>query len=308
MKEKNSDNITLTEAKSALLRSGYLLEGRVEQLLLEKDYYVEANAVYPDPSTQKSREFDLQASKSHALEGKFGNWVKSNLVIECVNNPQPIAFITKKAPSPERLSENIKFNGVPTSIRDTKLLTFSNRSKDDLRLSTDDFLEMSTYHHYCSGKVATQFCSFTKKKNQDEWMASHDDTHFESFQKLCDVIDYFLTKTKDDWSFSSLRAVSLQFFYPLIVVQGELLEVRVNKKRGLAFQKAKHIQFTRTTIQKTEPTTYQIDIVAESYLPEYLKIIDEEMLETIKRIKNNIDAMNIAIEENIKASLPIAFI
>lgn len=305
MKEKNSDNITLTEAKSALLRSGYLLEGRVEQLLLDKDYYVEANTVYPDPSTQKPREFDLQASKSHTLNGRF-SWVRSNLYIECVNNPQPIAFITKDVPHPEALSENIKFNGTPNNVKAPNF--FTNRTTENLRLSTEDFLEMNKYHHYCLGKVATQFCSFAKKKNQDEWMAFHDDIHFEAFQKLCDIIDYHLTKTKDDWKSNQLKVVDLQFFYPLIVVQNELLDVKVNKKRGLSFQKAKHIQFIRTTIQKSEPITYQIDVVTESYLPKYLEVIEQEMLETINRIKNNIDAMNNAIEENIRDSLPIKFI
>ena len=45
--------------RDALLRSGYLLESRVENRLREHWGYVEANASYQDPETGKSRELDV---------------------------------------------------------------------------------------------------------------------------------------------------------------------------------------------------------------------------------------------------------
>ncbi|MBI3646468.1 MAG: hypothetical protein HY233_10950 [Acidobacteriales bacterium] len=53
--------ISLEETKDALLRSGYLLEHRIEDLLRQKAYYVEANEAYPDPESGKSRELDIYA-------------------------------------------------------------------------------------------------------------------------------------------------------------------------------------------------------------------------------------------------------
>lgn len=296
MKTTNSDKITLAEAKSALFKSGYLLESRIEQFLSEKNFFVEANTVYPDPSTQKSREFDLYATKSHSLEGRFSNWVKSNLFFECVNNPQPIAFITKDIPYPDMLSENIKVNGLPTKVKSTTPIAIKRRT-DDYWFFIEDFLEMGKYHHYCSSKISTQFCSFTKKKNNSEWMASHEDSHFESFQKLCDVINYYLNKLQPNNYFNSTKIVNLNFFYPVIVVQGELLDVRVNRKKSFSIQKSQHIQFVRSHILNSEPTYYQIDIITESYIHKYIEIIEAEMIETINRIKQNIGIINESIKE-----------
>ena len=51
--------ITLDEAREALLRSGYLLESRVEALLRRRWYYVDANSVFPDLITGTTREIDV---------------------------------------------------------------------------------------------------------------------------------------------------------------------------------------------------------------------------------------------------------
>ena len=53
--------ITLQDATKALLRSGYLLESRLERVLTSRGYYVDANDAYPDPTTGKSRELDIMA-------------------------------------------------------------------------------------------------------------------------------------------------------------------------------------------------------------------------------------------------------
>ena len=62
--ETEMKRISLEETKDALLRSGYLLEHRLETLLRQKDYYVETNEAYPDPETAKSRELDIYAIRA----------------------------------------------------------------------------------------------------------------------------------------------------------------------------------------------------------------------------------------------------
>ncbi|HME32781.1 MAG TPA: hypothetical protein VKG65_08535 [Terriglobales bacterium] len=48
--------ITLPEAREALLRSGYLLEHRLEAALRTRGWYVQANDAYLEKETNKSRE------------------------------------------------------------------------------------------------------------------------------------------------------------------------------------------------------------------------------------------------------------
>ena len=221
-KLSSSDRITLEDAKNSLLRSGYLLESRVEQFLEERGYYIEANSVYPDSNTNKTREFDLYALTNHSLNDRF-HWVWSVMLVECVNNPQPIAFITKEARIPEEHRYEIKLAGLPTKIL----------QDNDTWFSVVDLLEIDKYHHHCSGRIATQFCSFAKKKSSDEWMALHDDTHFESFQKLCDVTNYQVNQLLDNWQGANVETVNIEFYYPLIVVQGDLIDVQHKKNSGV---------------------------------------------------------------------------
>ena len=204
------------------------------------------------------------------------------MLIECVNNSQPIAFLTKEPSLPEEYRYNIKLAGLPTKILQDK----------NTWLSVVDILGIEKYHHYCSGRIATQFCSFAKKKNSDEWMAFHDDSHFESFQKLCDVTNFHITSLLDGWQGNNVETVNIEFYYPLIVVQGELLDIRPHKTSGVDLRTTEHIHFVKTTMQDNKPETYHIDVVTEDYLPKYFDVINFEMTETIKGIKSNIQIMN----------------
>ena len=59
MARQQSERMTRSDMRDALLRSGYLLESRVESQ--HHWGYVEANPTYVDPDTGKSREFDVYA-------------------------------------------------------------------------------------------------------------------------------------------------------------------------------------------------------------------------------------------------------
>ena len=83
------------------------------------------------------------------------------------------------------------------------------------------------YHHYCKGRVATQFCSFVEKKRQNanEWMATHEDSHFDSFRKLACAVDHYAAEHFKSWVFGGREPVNVEFYYPALVVQGDLLDV-----------------------------------------------------------------------------------
>jgi hypothetical protein len=101
--------ITAPEINDALIRSGYLLEARVEKYLSDKwGAFVEANASYQDPDTGKSREIDIHAiGGSIAGPGEY-DYLFPVMLVECINNPQPIAFLTKVPPVQFLYSEEIK--------------------------------------------------------------------------------------------------------------------------------------------------------------------------------------------------------
>jgi hypothetical protein len=268
------NSITRDDATKALLNSGYLLESRLEQVLVARGYYVDANDAYPDPATGKSRELDLMAITARGLSREY-DFVFNVLLIECVNNPQPLVLLTKKPQVGFLFHEDVRLAGLPAKL-------FDQRSGRWTKLQ--EAIHLEKFHHYCTGRVATQFCSFARKKAGGEWMALHEGPHFDSFAKLCDAVDYFQHKHFTSWRFSDKEAVNVEFYYPVLVVQGDLLEGRI-QKRGIALREASHLQFRRTAIRTSEATKYHIDVVQEKRFPRFVAMLESELEVTVNRLK-----------------------
>lgn len=287
--------------RDALLRSGYLLELRVESKLRECWGYVEANATYPDKETGKSREFDLFGLTAHKAGVNSRDFIFGVLLIECINNPQPLVIMTKEPLTGFLHHQEIKVAGLPVKIPD--------KEGPDGWLRLSEFLAMEDYHHYCNGRVGTQYCSFLKKKNgkNDEWLAMHEGSHYESFRKLCDVTDYFVDKHFKSWTYGGKEHLNVEFYYPLVIVQGDLIEA-YETKRSVRFRAAEHIQFRQSVATNGKVADYQIDVIRERYLPKYLEMIGAELEKTAQSLGRRRKAVHSAIdrivEEAKDAELP----
>jgi hypothetical protein len=279
--------------RDALLRSGYLLESRVESQLREHWGYVEANATYLDPGTGQSREFDACATIAENAGPNEYDFLFGVLLLECINNPQPLVVLTKEPLVPSLHHEEVKIAGLPIKVPDKK------RRNGWRRLS--DFLGMKNYHHYCRGRVGTQFCSFVKKKGGQvgEWTAKHEDAHYDSFRKLCDVADYHIDKHFKSWAFGGKEHVNIELYYPIVVLQGELLDAR-ETRRSVRLRSADHLQFRRSVATKGWDTDYQIDVVRERFLPRYLKLIRAELLRTAWLLRRRHRVVRSAIEKIVE--------
>ena len=260
--------ITIDEIRDSLKRSGYLLEARVERRLHKLGYFAEANSAYTDPDSGKSRELDISAIGARKAGPESFDWVFPIVLVECVNNPQPIAFITKVPVVGSLHSEQVRCSGLPVKIRDS--------GRRDSWTSLGDYLGVEKFHHYCKGRVATQFCSFSKKRGSDDWMASHEDSHFSAFATLCHALEHAVDDHYRAWRPGRKEWINVQVYYPILVVQGELLDV---SQRGtdIAVRKASHISFRRTVVRKGQETTYQIDVVTERQLSRLLRVVDDEV-------------------------------
>jgi hypothetical protein len=173
--------ISQPEIIDAIRRSGYWLEYRTEQVLGRHGYMAEANQAYPDPITGKARELDISAIRPEFISRDYRDQLWPRLLIECSNNPQSIGFFTKTPHAPTIHTYDIKLSGLPVKIK-----------KNNRWEKLSDFLILQNYHHYCKGRIATQYCSFTAKKNVKpvEWFAQHDENHFDSFNKLCFALNH----------------------------------------------------------------------------------------------------------------------
>ena len=170
--------------------------------------------------------------------------------------------------------EELKLAGLPTKI------LLPSRKKKWVPLS--EFLNMGKYLHFCKGRIATQFCSFSFAR--DKWIASHDSAQFDAFQKLCDAADYHVRSQFLRFHPSPDDSINIEFYYPLLVLQGDLLEARVSGKR-LGLRSVNHLCIRRTVIRNGEELSYNFDVVTEKGLHSLVKRIENEMDKAANQIK-----------------------
>lgn len=84
-----------------------------------------------------------------------------------------------------------------------------------------------------------------KGRKPVEWMAWHEEGHFESFGKLCTVLNHDI----DDHFSNTVPVlndrVNLQIYYPVVVVGGELLDVRLDV-HPMAIEAVDHIHYLQS--------------------------------------------------------------
>jgi len=262
--------------REAIKRSGYLLEQRVEVKLDQKGYYVQTNTVFPDPDTKKSCEIDIDAISGKRIYKKGYNFIFPNILCECENNFQPVVFFTKESIISFLHHEQVKVSGIPVKFW---------QGKEYISLS--ELTGMEKFHHYCKATTATQYCTFQLKKDKSSWIALHNEEQHDTFNSLIKALDYQVGKHFDKWSLPDKveeEEVNVNIYYPLLVLQGDLYSATL-KTNSFTIRKEKHVQFRKEVFipRFNDVETYQIDIIVEDYLPNYLKIIDSE-IDRVKKV------------------------
>jgi len=269
-------SISTKQMKDAIQRSGYLLEQRVEALLTKEWGFAETSKVFPDPDTGKSREIDISAISATQIYKKGYNFIFPTLLCECENNSQPLVFFTRESLVSFLHHEQIKVSGIPVKFW-----------RGDRYVSLSEFTGMEKFHHYCKGPVATQYCTFQLKKDKSCWIAFHSEEQHDTFNSLIKALEYEMAKHFDNWFLPGKveeEEINIQIYYPLVVLQGSLYSAALNNN-SLTLRKSKHVQFRKELFlpRINEVETYQIDVITEEYLPNYLKIIDSEA-QRVKRV------------------------
>jgi len=263
----------------------------VESLLQASGYFVEANAAYPDANTGKSRELDIRAMTAQEVGKGGADFLFAVLLAECINNEQPMAFITKEPFTPFLHHFDIKLTGIPLRVRD-------GQDPDDW-VSLPELLNMDRYHHYCKGRIATQYCSFRRKKGESgNWMATHEEEHFDAFRKLCDAIEQYQDAFYRNWDTTRSANIHIELYYPVVVLQGELLDIRQSGRR-VSIRRTDHIQFRRAVAKHGEELDFQVDVVTERFMSRYVEIIKEEIEKAARRLRRRHGALRQAVEELI---------
>lgn len=261
--------ISKEEIKIALINSGYLLEDRINRLLSEKKWQTVPNDRYIDIESQVEREIDIIALKNLNDYNDNIDGINSTLIIECMNNFEPIAFFN-----------NLK--ELPSSIAGLSYHNFNKKFSDILFWAQQKLDNKSNY------LFSSQYCSFQKKKQNNAenqgWFSTHPEDKHNSIDSLFKYIKYKKEEFKNE---INTQAHIYGFFYrPLIILQGELL--LVTQKEDLVIENIEHVKYQ---IPKTnnDGKFFLVDVITEKYLSKYLEIVSNEDNEIYKMCKENRD-------------------
>lgn len=271
-------DITKEEMLEALNRSGYLMESEISSMLAEFGFFIESNQVIEDKSTGKSREIDLIAEYYNYKEQNLGYKVASKIkfIFEIKNNLFPIVLLTKWEFSP-----NIEdWTGLKEA------LTIPDKLKYDWY---DSYYKRLIQNN---NRIYTQYCSFQKKKANDELMALHPDNIHEGLSKITQYSeemvklydkDLLYERTDTDYKDEYFRHF---LFMPVLLLNDELFELHDNK-----LQQVDSSVLVYNYHFDKEPKMAYVFVVTKKGFPKFIERmvkIDEEIEEIMIKIRKGV--------------------
>ena len=106
-------------------------------------------------------------------------------------------------------------------------------------------------------------------------MAEHDTRHFDSIRTVTVAVDWFVERLFDTWIPARREGVSLELFYPVVVLQGELL-VGTERAGKVVLRKSDHVRLRTSQIVERRERNHQIDVVTEAGLGKLLGQLNRE--------------------------------
>lgn len=269
----------MTEEKSKeqkiieeLQKTGFPTEIVAADVLSQNGYGVLHNPSYLDDVQKSSREFDLRAYRAWTVFQDSPTWgISIYLCVECKKSDKPWVFFM----SPEDY-HLLNFMGEPQEIHTDKrtLLAIGgmtgNSSVEKAAISLTG-LELREHHHY--------YQKSHRARTYYEPMKGRD--HNSVGQLIYTAV---MSCTKAVLFSSSEKQLSRQvkFFYPIVIFSGDMYEAHIGPDKTLSLAKSDYVQLSHYYLSGTEkrsplnPQRFIVDIVSESYLPQFLQTIEQE--------------------------------
>jgi hypothetical protein len=266
--------ISTEEAVDALARSGYLLENRIARTLDRFATHLSMNIVFSDPEDGRPRELDAYCFRGESSDIHDFFETSAHLLIECVNNPQPIAFFcgTRNLSLYPVLAARPAWLG-PHPIEES--------------------IAIEKFHHCFKASVATNYCTFVSKKS-GEWMVTHADDQHNEFSTLSSLAQ--LTREKqlevlEEYSRpeDATQYCGIELIYPILIVEGALFEVEQDVKGAVKLERIEHIRYCKSQIWRGVRRYCPIDVVTERFFPKLLGHIENDSKQILRLMEERSD-------------------
>jgi len=274
--------------REAITKSGYLMEQRLVPLIESFGYKATPNERFRDPETGEVRELDISAITASAIRSREHEYIFPMLLVACKNLRCPLVFFTQQEIRMEYFLGTLQVSGIPLDVK-----PFRGQHQ---RLT--EFLRLEKFHHYYrTGHIASQFCAVYETKKSGHGAGSHQ-TQYEAGHAIDGRIDLFrdfetlihaLESEKKDHAQGSRPdtkrgEINLQFYYPIFVTSGPLIECYVAGRRP-RYRSVHRVGFLLRHAKELLSKEYRIDVVDEIGLKRLLNVIQDETDKMANRIK-----------------------
>lgn len=278
-KQPSQQSIDVRQLKDALEnQSGYPFELEIARRVEACGYYIEPNYSFEDQDTGAARELDFYALSAMAISYKSEEFVFPLILGSCKDNKNPYVFFTRSTVlSGITLQSDIPIAGCPLEVYE------ENGDKSELGY----YFRLHKLLHVATTKViSSQFCEMVWQGNK--WMVQSQTIFKDAFVPLIKA----LTREIQDYNERCLptghkESPNYQVYYPLLVLKGPMFEYYVPSKGQAELRDTKHVVIIRHYESKTVKCRYAIDAIHESYLEEYVELIEGECKKFINRIRHH---------------------
>ena len=231
-------------------------------------YWLEPNYSFEDHDTGEARELDFHATGAESISLKRSEFSFIVILGSCKANKNPYVFFTRELPFPGvTLNSDVPIAGSPLEIY----------GENDESEAIEWYFQLHNFLHIAKMKiVSSQFCELvwenTKWEVQSE--AIFKNTFIPLIKAMSREIDEYnkaYIPNKEELS------TDYQVYYPLLVLRGPMFEYHMPPSGPAQLRDTKHILFIRHYTSRTVKCCYAIDVIHESYLEQYLGLIEKEL-------------------------------
>jgi len=272
-------NLSLQSIQQAIEDiSGYPYELEiVRRIEAYKKYYywVEPNYSFEDHDTGEARELDFHATVAGSVSMERSEFSFVVLLGSCKANKNPYVFFTKELPFSGFLSSDVPIAGGPLEIY----------GENDESEAIEWYLQLHKFLHIAKMRVvSSQFCELVWKNTK--WEVQSEPIFKNTFIPLIKAMSREIDEYNEDYVPDKKElSTDYQIYYPLLVLRGPMFEYHMPPSGSAQLRDTKHILFIRHYSSRTVKCHYAIDVIHESYLEQYLDLIEMELKKFVNLVR-----------------------
>lgn len=265
------------EMLEALGRSGYLLESQISKILSEAGFFIRTNQMIKDPITGKNREVDLIAEYYEHRPRRSENKCCSQIhfVFEIKNTSAPLVLLTDFKYSPQ-IDD---WYGLKERMTIPKGLSYD---------PFDAFYEQIIHKDKFS--IFTQYCSFQKKKANEELMALHPDNIHEGLSKITQYCEEQIEEREYE---EEANGYLRHFLYiPILLIRDDLFELHYDDNKKLSLKRVESSILVYNYLKNDQPEMAYVFVVTKKgfdiFMKDMLELENKIELEMIEKRKKGV--------------------